>query len=424
MKRVWMCLLLLLACLGPDAGAENRFPKPQFESGYTMPAVSVPAPRAAALAALDVAVLAGALALSAWLALKRRSRRGLYLLTLFSLFYFGFWRKGCVCSIGSIQNVVMWLSDPGVALPLSVVAFFILPLVFALFFGRVFCAGVCPLGAIQEMTALFPMRVPARVAQVLKVIPVVYLGLAVLLAATGSAYIICRYDPFIAIFRLSGEAPILIAGIVLLLVGLVVARPYCRFLCPYGVLLNVLSRVSKWHVTITPDVCVRCRLCETACPFDAIRVPTIGVAEPRESGLRRLKGLLGLCVLLVVAGGWAGSRLDTTLARMNPAVRLEEALRHPDPALSMEIEAFQSSGAKLEELERQATLARAQFHRGGWWLGGFLGGALGLGLIGLSLRRSRVDYEIDPGECLSCARCFESCPKEHERLWKVGDTHG
>lgn len=424
MKRVWMCLLLLLACLGPDAGAENRFPKPQFESGYTMPAVSVPAPRAAALAALDVAVLAGALALAAWLALKRRSRRDLYLLTLFSLLYFGFWRKGCVCSIGSIQNVAVWLSDPGVVLPLSVVAFFILPLVFALFFGRVFCAAVCPLGAIQEMTLLFPMRVPARVAQVLKVIPVVYLGLAVLLAATGSAYIICRYDPFIAIFRLSGEAPILIAGVGLLLVGLVVARPYCRFLCPYGVLLSGLSRLSKWHVTITPDECVRCRLCETACPFDAIRVPMVGTAEPREQGLRRLKGLLVLCVLLVVAGGWAGSRLDTRLARMNPAVRLEEALRTQDPALSMEIEAFQSSGATREDLERQAALARARFHRGGWWLGGLLGGFLGLGLITLSLRRARVDYEIDRGECLSCARCFESCPKEHERLGKGREAHG
>ena len=39
------------------------------------------------------------------------------------------------------------------AVPLAVVAFFALPLVFALFFGRTFCAAVCPLGAVQELVA-------------------------------------------------------------------------------------------------------------------------------------------------------------------------------------------------------------------------------------------------------------------------------
>ena len=60
----------------------------------------------------------------------------------------------------------------------------------------------------------------------------------------------------------------------MLLIGVFVGRPYCRFLCPYGVLLNLASRLSRWRVTITPSACVQCRLCEKSCPLGAIEVPS------------------------------------------------------------------------------------------------------------------------------------------------------
>ena len=43
----------------------------------------------------------------------------------------------------------------------AVIAIFALPLVFTLFFGRSFCASVCPLGAVQELVAVRPVQVPA-----------------------------------------------------------------------------------------------------------------------------------------------------------------------------------------------------------------------------------------------------------------------
>ena len=49
-----------------------------------------------------------------------------------------------------------------------------------------------------------------------------------------------------------------------------IGRPYCRYLCPYGALLAILSRFS-WHgVTITPDEELDCGLCIDACPFGSI----------------------------------------------------------------------------------------------------------------------------------------------------------
>ena len=147
-------------------------------------------------------------------------------LTVFCLVYFGFVRRGCVCSVGSFQNVAEGLFNPGVAVPASVLFFFALPLLMALLFGRVFCAAVCPLGAIQELVARRPRRLPGWANEWLSLIPVVFLGLSVLLAGTGTAYLVCRKDPFIALFRFSGSLPGVAVGLSFLAVGVFVARPY------------------------------------------------------------------------------------------------------------------------------------------------------------------------------------------------------
>jgi polyferredoxin len=102
----------------------------------------------------------------------------------------------------------------------------------------------------------------------------VYLGAAVLFAVLDTMFIICRYDPFVAVFRLGGGFGMLIVGGIVLLAAMFIGRPYCRFACPYRVLLGLCSRLAWRHATITPDQCVVCSLCEGECPFGAIRRPT------------------------------------------------------------------------------------------------------------------------------------------------------
>ncbi len=157
-------IALLLLCASSVAMAEDRFPVPDFTTGYTVPEVEGPAPPAALWEVVDVVVLAIALGLSALCAIKWRSRKGIFAVMLACLAYFGFYRHGCVCAVGSIQNVVDALFDSSIALPWTIVAICILPLLAAMLWGRVFCGGVCPLGAVQELVSWFPQRLPRPIS--------------------------------------------------------------------------------------------------------------------------------------------------------------------------------------------------------------------------------------------------------------------
>jgi polyferredoxin len=249
---------------------------PQPESiggGYLTPDVQKPLPRQYWLQVLDVVLLAAAMGISVWLVLSRRSRKWVLALTVACLAYFGFYREGCVCPIGSIQNVAVALADPGYSIPIVVTAIFFLPLVVALFFGRAFCGGVCPLGAMQELVVLKPIQVPRRLDNALGLLKYVYLGLAILLAvkpAISRDFVICRFDPFVGFFRREGFAHMMLIGGGFLVLGMFVGRPYCRYLCPYGGLLSWCSRLAKRGVTITPNTELDCGLCAEACPYGAI----------------------------------------------------------------------------------------------------------------------------------------------------------
>jgi ferredoxin len=334
--------------------------------------------------------------------------------------YFGFFRKGCICAVGSVQNVSLALFDSSYAIPLGALVFFILPLAAAVLFGRVFCSGVCPLGALQDIVLLRPLRLPRFLGHALGFLPVVYLGLAVLFAATGAGFLICRYDPFVSVFRLDGSCPILLFGAGLLGLGTVLARPYCRFLCPYGVLLGWLSRASFLHAAISPDRCVECRLCDDSCPVDAIRGPSEGVPLGILSRRVRILGvLLGVLPLLVAGGGLAGSLVSPVLAQPHPEVSLAREVWQKETGAIREstdaVNAFGATGRPREDLFQSAGAVQDRFRTGGWIVGGFMGLVLGLRLAALLGTGRRTEYEIQRGPCLSCARCFKGCPREQLR---------
>ena len=418
---IWLGVpLACLLCLCPllVLGDEMNFPQPEFTGGYDFPLTTVPEPTSETKQWIDVAVLLAALGLASWLAVKRRSRRGLFWLMIFSLLYFGFIKEGCVCPIGAIQNVALGLFDSNYAVPITVTLFFVLPLLFALLFGRVFCASVCALGAIQDLVVIKPIQLPKKLTVALSMIPYAYIGAAILFAATNTGFVICRYDPFIGIFRLNGNAPYLYLGAGFLISGVFIARPYCRFFCPYGVLLGIMSRFSWKHLSITPSECIDCRLCEVSCPFDYIDKPNVGLQrENRKTGVRRLSFLFLMTPVLIVLGGWIGHRLSVPMSRYNNTVFLAEQVRAEklNPALeeTLETQTYRAMGLSETELMENARKIRSQMNMGGWILGGFLGLVFSMKLIGVSVSRTRKDYEVNKPTCFSCGRCCSYCPSDN-----------
>ena len=408
----------LVGCWG-IAQAQNRFPKPDFESGYQYPDLQYAVPNETLWVILDLLLLVALMGIVTWALYKRHTRGPIFWVSLISVGYFGFFREGCVCSIGSIQNIALALVDDSYHLPLTVLLFFLLPILFAFLFGRVFCAGVCPFGALQELVNVKNYRISEAITAALKVIPWLYLIFAVLYAVTRSQFIICQFDPFIGIFRLGGDMGLILFGALLLVMSIFTGRPFCRFLCPYGALLSLFSSVSIWKIKLTRKSCINCELCHNSCPVDAIRPPYANkLKESRSAGVRRLLAYFVVLPVMIRAGALLMRMASPNLSRAHKDVRLyDQVIQHeaqPEEELSLELEAFYGQGRSVEEITALYETKVADYRFWSTLAGALIGLVIALALIRLSVKRSRKHYEISHANCVACGQCFSYCPQNKQ----------
>jgi polyferredoxin len=149
--------------------------------------------------------------------------------------------------------------------------------------GRLYCGRVCAYGALTQLLdpivpARFRFDVPLRVERQAAKIKYVLLGAVVLYFLATNDMSIYRYvEPF-WMFTGRATAGLWIALGVLLVATVFVRNLYCRFLCPLGAALGLLSKVTIFGIKRWSE-CNSCKLCEKTCQWGAIEGPKIIMSE-------------------------------------------------------------------------------------------------------------------------------------------------
>lgn len=233
----------------------------------------------------------------------------------------------------------------------------------SLILKRSFCSWICPVGTVSELFWKSGFRLlrrnvrpprwldlPLRGAKYLLLAFFIYSIFIVMPAAAVSAFIYSDYNKIADVrllqffLHLSGIPLAVIAA--LLLFSLPVRNPFCRFLCPYGALLGLVSVLSPVKVTRNKDVCVSCGVCNQVCPsyirvMEKERVMSeecIGcwrcISHCRADGALRMK-LPGerivvggiLFAALVVGIFWGGTLVGKATGHWKTGVSYEEYRR-------------------------------------------------------------------------------------------------
>lgn len=179
---------------------------------------------------------------------------------------------------GIWAGVGVYLRD----LPLLILV--VVTVVTTLIWGRVFCGFLCPFGALQDFIEKVVPRswqkpLPAIIHDRAVWVKYAVLAVVVLPAILGSRTSLYQYfEPFGTVFFQSPS--ILLWAIALLFLGasVVVPRFYCRYACPLGASLGLLSLVSLRRIERV-EQCNHCKVCEQRCPTGAIRGPEVDFKE-------------------------------------------------------------------------------------------------------------------------------------------------
>lgn len=238
-----------------------------------------------------------------------------------SIAIFGILTCGLTCSALMLPVVGPFLEkiQIGQAVMAFAMVIFIAWLLITLFFGRVYCSTVCPMGTLMDFSARTVRRRPLEKFHDMKqryryLSPypkVRYAFLAVtLLSLIGGLMILPSVvDPFSAYNRICTAlfkpvvsfvasavgypgavfvtASALSTGTAIMIFAIVAVasvksgRSLCNTVCPIGTALGCISRFAIYQMDIDTDLCIHCGLCEDVCKAGCINLKDFTVDGSR-----------------------------------------------------------------------------------------------------------------------------------------------
>jgi polyferredoxin len=228
---------------------------------------------------------------------------------------------------------------------------------------RSFCSWICPVGTISELlwktgftTFRRNLRPPLWLDMLLrgcKYLLLLFFLFSIVIVMSPSSvasFIQSDYNKVADVrmldffLHLSGFAMGVIG--LLLLLSIPFRNPFCRFLCPYGALLGLVSVCSPVKVTRERKTCVSCGVCTQVCPSyipvmakeRVMSEECIGclrcVSHCRAEGALEMK-LTGkkvvihgvLFAVLVVVFFWGGTMVGKMTGHWQTGITMEEYKR-------------------------------------------------------------------------------------------------
>jgi polyferredoxin len=189
-----------------------------------------------------------------------------------------------LCPFGGIETLWRYVSSGGQYVPKTHASNLILLgglVIGTLIAGGAFCGWICPFGAAQDLLTALRKRlhipelhVPERLDRVLRYARFALLAVILYQTIISVKLIFADADPYRTLFSLdwlfefdlATHWPAYAITLAVLAVSFVVERAWCRYLCPLGGVISVLSRFSLLRIKREAHACKGCALCERPCP--------------------------------------------------------------------------------------------------------------------------------------------------------------
>jgi Pyruvate/2-oxoacid:ferredoxin oxidoreductase delta subunit len=186
--------------------------------------------------------------------------------------------------IGALVSLKNWLVNGQIdRVHPAALVLFITFLCMALLTRKSFCSWLCPVGTFEELMWKIGQRIFGRLwhpwgwldrlLQSLKYLLLIFFVKLILIDMPAVALKGFLAAPYWAIADIkmlhffAGLAGIpLVTIIVLGVLSLFFRNPWCRYLCPYGALLGVLSFFSPSRIRRNLHACIDCGACSKVCP--------------------------------------------------------------------------------------------------------------------------------------------------------------